>query len=147
MSNQIEIYLSHTIENSTLNLQCPIEQLQSHTGKLLAAFVNGLSDRNAAVRKIFAAAIGQLLRTAKDSSLEKLFAKLRAWYLESDDRNFAVAYTYRAISRHNPDKIRSHAAQALPLVFLAMSEDNDVVTEIWEEVWSDCTPGSSEAGV
>ena len=39
---------------------------QPHTGKILAAFVSGLADRNAAVRKTYAAAIGHLMRTAKD---------------------------------------------------------------------------------
>jgi len=53
--------------------------LQPHAGKILAALVAGLSDRNAAVRRTYAAAIGQLMRAAKDSSLEKLFVKLRTW--------------------------------------------------------------------
>jgi proteasome component ECM29 len=107
--------------------QCPLD-LQQYTGKILAAFVSGLSDHNAAVRKTYAAAIGQLMRTAKDSSLEKLYAKLRAWYMEQDgspsqQKRFAVAYTYEAINRHNPDRIKAHAAQSLPLAFLAMHEE------------------------
>ena len=63
---------------TTLVHQCPLD-LQPHVGTLLAAFVQGLADRNAAVRKTYAGAIGQLMRAAKDSSLEKLFAKLRTW--------------------------------------------------------------------
>ena len=40
--------------------------LQSHTSKLLGAFLAGLSsDRNPAVRKAYASAIGQLIKTAK----------------------------------------------------------------------------------
>ena len=47
------------------------------------------------------------------SSLEKLFAKLRTWYMERDDdaSKWAVAYTYEAVNRHNPDRLKAHAAQ------------------------------------
>ena len=62
----------------SLTHQCPLE-LQAFTGKILAAFVSGLGDRNPAVRKTYASAIGHLMKTAKDSSVEKLFAKLRSW--------------------------------------------------------------------
>lgn len=61
---------------TTLTHQCPLD-LQPYTGKILAAFVAGLADRNPAVRKTYASAIGHLMKTAKDSSTEKLFAKLR----------------------------------------------------------------------
>ncbi len=122
---------------TVLTHQCPNE-LQPHAGKLLAAFVSGLSDPNAAVRKTFAAAIGQLMRSAKDSSLEKLFARLRTWYLEdsTSQKRLAVVHTYDAINQHNPDRIKAHAAQSIPLVFLAMHEEkevgvNDQILEIW----------------
>ena len=47
------------------------------------------------------------------SSLEKLFTKLRTWYMERDDEasKWAVAYTYEAVNRHNPDRLKAHAAQ------------------------------------
>lgn len=60
------------------------KDLQPYTGKLLAALVNGLTDRNAAVRKHYAVAIGHIVSTAKDSSLEKLFAKIQHWYFERE---------------------------------------------------------------
>lgn len=60
------------------------KDLQPYTGKLLAALVNGLTDRNAAIRKHYATAIGHLVSTAKESSLEKLFAKLQHWYFERE---------------------------------------------------------------
>jgi proteasome component ECM29 len=68
-----------------------------YTGKILAAFVFGLSDRNAAVRKMYALSIGHLLKTAKDSSVEKLFAKMKTWYMEKDDdaSRLAVALTFQ----------------------------------------------------
>jgi proteasome component ECM29 len=46
--------------------------------------VNGLTDRNTVIRKNYAVTIGHLVSTAKDSSLEKLFAKIRTWYFEKE---------------------------------------------------------------
>eukprot|EP00095_Tigriopus_kingsejongensis_P007808 maker-scaffold204_size260821-snap-gene-1.36 protein:Tk07808 transcript:maker-scaffold204_size260821-snap-gene-1.36-mRNA-1 annotation:"proteasome-associated protein ecm29-like protein" len=132
---------------------CPLD-LQPYAGKILAAFVSGLTDRTPAVRKTYASAIGHLMKTAKDSSMEKLFTKLRSWYMDKTDETtrWAVAYTYEAINQQNPDKMKSHAAQALPVVFLAMHEElredkeNEELLQIFEEVWSDSTPGT-EAGI
>lgn len=53
-------------------------------GKLLAALLNGLTDRNAVIRKNYAVSIGHLVSTAKDSSLEKLFGKIKTWYFEKE---------------------------------------------------------------
>lgn len=50
--------------------------------------VNGLTDRNSAIRKHNATAIGHLVATAKDSSLEKLMVKLQNWYFEREGKNF-----------------------------------------------------------
>ena len=70
-----------------------IALLQAFTGKILAAFVAGLGDRNPAVRKTFASSIGHLMKTAKDSSVEKLFTKLRTWYMtKSEDQDVSTKW-------------------------------------------------------
>jgi len=136
---------------TTLTHQCPLD-LQQFTGKLLSAFLSGLSDRNPAVRINFAGCIGHLMRTAKDSSREKLFIKLKSWYMEKDDQasRAAVAFTFQAVSRHNPDVMKSFASFAMPIAFLAMheekNENNEEVLDVWEEVWQEGTPGS-EGGI
>jgi len=136
---------------TTLTHQCPLD-LQQFTGKLLSAFLSGLSDRNPAVRINYAGCIGHLMRTAKDSSREKLFAKLKSWYMEKDDEasRAAVAFTFQAVSRHNPDVMKSFASFAMPIAFLAMHEEkketNEDILDVWEEVWSEGTPGS-EGGI
>jgi len=136
---------------TTLTHQCPLD-LQAFTGKLLSAFLTGLSDRNPAVRISYAGCIGHLMRTAKDSSKDKLFTKLRSWYMEKEDESSraAVAFTFQAVNRHNPDVIKAYASSAMPIAFLAMHEEknptNTEVLEVWEEVWLDGTPGS-EGGI
>lgn len=44
--------------------------------------MNGLLDRNSVVRKNNATAIGHIVGSAKESSLEKLFKTLNTWYME-----------------------------------------------------------------
>ncbi len=63
----------------------------------MAAFVFGLSDRNPAIRKMYATSIGHLLKTARDSSVEKLFVKMKSWFMEKDDdaARMAVALTFQ----------------------------------------------------
>ena len=136
---------------TSLTSQCPLD-LQAFTGKLLSAFLAGLSDRNPAVRMNYAGCIGHLVRTAKDSSREKLFSKLRNWYMEKEDEasRAAVAFTYQAVTRHNPDVMKSFASSALPISFLAMHQEKSStssdIMEVWEEVWLEGTPGT-EAGI
>lgn len=92
------------------------------------------------------------MRTAKDSSKEKLFNKLRSWYMEKEDEasRAAVAFTFQAVNRHNPDVMKAYASSAMPIAFLAMHQEKTSTTgevlEVWEEVWLDGTPGS-EGGI
>ena len=136
---------------TSLTSQCPLD-LQAFTGKLLSAFLAGLSDRNPAVRMTYAGCIGHLVRTAKDSSREKLFTKLRNSYMDKQDETSraAVAFTYQAVTRHNPDVMKSFASSSLPIAFLAMHQEKTATTteilEVWEEVWLEGTPGT-EAGI
>lgn len=68
-----------------------------YSGKLLSTLVNGLTDRNSAVRKHNAVAIGHLVGVCKTSSLEKLFAKLQLWYFEREGNllyKFVVAFFF-----------------------------------------------------
>ena len=136
---------------TSLTSHCPLH-LQTFTGRLLSAFLAGLSDRNPAVRINYAGCIGHLVRTAKDSSREKLFTKLRTWYMEKEDEasRAAVAYTFQAVTRHNPDVMKSFASSALPISFLAMHQEKTAASsdllQVWEEVWLEGTPGT-EAGI
>ena len=54
------------------------------TGKVLSVLVHGMQDRNVTVRRCSAAACGNVCRAAKSSSVEKLIAKLRTWYMEGE---------------------------------------------------------------
>ncbi|KAA0196167.1 hypothetical protein HAZT_HAZT009587 [Hyalella azteca] len=141
---------AHVIE--TLTHTCP-GPLQKHASKILHVLVTGLNDRNSTVRRIFANAIGTLIKIAKPSSVAKLLNKLQSWYLEKEEDSVRLScgLALRSMHRQSGDIMRDHAALALPLVYLAMHAsktvgDDPTGAEIWEEIWSDNTPGT-EAGL
>ncbi|KAJ9587577.1 hypothetical protein L9F63_018959, partial [Diploptera punctata] len=119
--------------------------------KLLAALVNGMTDRSAVIRKNYAATIGYLVKTAKSSSIEKLFTKLKTWYFEKEDESIrsACAHTFHSISQHNQDILRENGSIVIPVIFFAMHANKapeDRSVELWEEVWHEVTPGT-ESGI
>ncbi|XP_045903275.1 proteasome adapter and scaffold protein ECM29 [Micropterus dolomieu] len=135
----------------SLTVQCP-QDLTPYSGKLMSALLNGIHDRSTVVQKQFAFALGHLVRTAKDSSVEKLLLKLNSWYLEKEEPVYksSCALTVHAISHYSPDVLKAHAGVALPLAFLGMhqapgpdeekGESHDAT--LWAEVWQDNVPGS-----
>ncbi|XP_034543140.1 proteasome adapter and scaffold protein ECM29 isoform X2 [Notolabrus celidotus] len=135
----------------SLTVQCP-QDLTPYSGKLMSALLNGIHDRSSVVQKQFAFALGHLVRTAKDSSVEKLLLKLNNWYLEKEEPVYksSCALTLHAISHYSPDVLKSHAGVALPLAFLGMhqapgpdeekGEGHDAT--LFAEVWQENVPGS-----
>ncbi|XP_035992752.1 proteasome adapter and scaffold protein ECM29 [Fundulus heteroclitus] len=135
----------------SLTVQCP-QDLTPYSGKLMSALLNGIHDRSTVVQKAYAFALGHLVRTAKDSSVEKLLLKLSNWYLEKEEpvHKSSCALTVHAISHYSPDVLKAHAGVALPLAFLGMhqapgpdeekGEGHDAT--LWSEVWQENVPGS-----
>uniref|UniRef100_A0A3B5ATH9 Ecm29 proteasome adaptor and scaffold n=1 Tax=Stegastes partitus TaxID=144197 RepID=A0A3B5ATH9_9TELE len=135
----------------SLTVQCP-QDLTPYSGKLMSALLNGIHDRSTVVQKSFAFALGHLVRTAKDSSVEKLLLKLNTWYLEKEEPVYksSCALTVHAISHYSPDVLKGHAGVALPLAFLGMHQAPGPDEEkgesydatLWAEVWQENVPGS-----
>ncbi|XP_063074333.1 proteasome adapter and scaffold protein ECM29 [Engraulis encrasicolus] len=133
----------------SLTVQCP-QDLTPYFGKLVAALLNGIHDRSSVVQKAFACAIGHLVRTAKDSSIEKLLLKLNTWYLEREEavHKSSCCLTLHSISHYSPDVLKRHAGLALPLAFLGMhqaveeEQTEHTQASLWGEVWQDHVPGN-----
>ncbi|XP_063770752.1 proteasome adapter and scaffold protein ECM29 isoform X2 [Pseudophryne corroboree] len=138
----------------SLTTQCP-QDLMPYSGKLMSALLNGLSDRNSVVQKSYAFALGHLVRTARDTSTEKLLQKLCAWYMEKEEPAYrsGCTLTVHAISRYSPDVLKNHSSLVLPLAFLAMHEVSDEEkgekedSNLWREVWQENVPGSISGGI
>lgn len=133
----------------SLTVQCP-QDLTPYSGKLMSALLNGINDRSSVVQKSFAFAVGHLVRTAKDSSVEKLLQKLNTWYLEKEEALYksSCCLVVHAISHYSPDVLKAHAGVALPLAFLGMHQEAEeekgesAEANLWSEVWQEHVPGS-----
>ncbi|XP_051993811.1 proteasome adapter and scaffold protein ECM29-like [Xyrauchen texanus] len=133
----------------SLTVQCP-QDLTPYSGKLMSALLNGINDRSSVIQKSFAFAIGHLVRTAKDSNVEKLLQKLNTWYLEKEEALFksSCCLVVHAISHYSPDVLKAHAGVALPLAFLGMHQEpeeekgENSEANLWTEVWQEHVPGS-----
>ncbi|KAM3938188.1 proteasome adapter and scaffold protein ECM29 isoform 2-T2 [Leptodactylus fuscus] len=138
----------------SLTTQCP-QDLMPYSGKLMSALVNGLCDRNSVIQKSYAFALGHLVRTARDTSTEKLLQKLSSWYMEKEEPAYRAGctLTVHAISRYSPDVLKNHSGMVLPLAFLAMHEVSDDEkgekddSNLWREVWQENVPGSVSGGI
>ncbi|KAL1116555.1 hypothetical protein AAG570_005027 [Ranatra chinensis] len=144
-----------------------VEEIQPYIGKFLGALLNGLTDRNSAIRKTYATTIGELTRYAKDSSVDRLIAKLKNLYFEREDDSSknAVCHTLRAMVNYSQDSVKNRPDLVLPLVFFAKHQEkkqgkdlaelagrgittkvneidpkdgsNKSILDTWEEVWED----------
>lgn len=91
-------------------------------GKLLSGLVNGLLDRNVTVRKTYASAIGQIIHTAKETTVHKLFTKLSNWYFEKEDPNVrtTIGCALQAVAQYNGELLKEQFPIVIPLIFFAM---------------------------
>ncbi|XP_076278491.1 proteasome adapter and scaffold protein ECM29 [Lasioglossum baleicum] len=126
-------------------------ELQPYAGKVLSALLNGLSDRNSIVRKNNAIAIGHIVVSVKESSLDKLFKTLYTWYIEKDDSTkISVGQTLQAINNYNQDVLKKYSNIVMPLTFFAMhmqkTQENENMVNLWTDLWNEITPGT-EAGI
>ena len=48
------------------------------------------------------------------------------WYLTDEAAQIACGITLHAVSHHNPDILKRHAALVMPFVFFAMHEQKDI---------------------
>uniref|UniRef100_A0A0N7Z9K2 Putative proteasome-associated protein ecm29 n=1 Tax=Rhodnius neglectus TaxID=72488 RepID=A0A0N7Z9K2_9HEMI len=125
------------------------EEFQPYVGKFLGGLLNGLSDRSPGLRNHYASCIGQILRTAKDSSVVRLLEKLKALYLEKHEEagRRAVCHTLQAIVTYSQDCIRDKQDLTLPLVFFAKHLEkvpdgqNNTEFEEWGNLWEDLDAG------
>uniref|UniRef100_A0A671ME43 Proteasome-associated protein ECM29 homolog n=1 Tax=Sinocyclocheilus anshuiensis TaxID=1608454 RepID=A0A671ME43_9TELE len=133
----------------SLTVQCP-QDLTPYSGKLMSSLLNGINDRSSVIQKSFAFAIGHLVRTTKDSSVEKLLQKMNTWYLEKEEAPYksSCCLVVHAISHYSPDVLKAHAGVALPLAFLGMHQEPEeekgesAEANLWSEVWQEHVPGS-----
>ncbi|XP_011494527.1 PREDICTED: proteasome-associated protein ECM29 homolog [Ceratosolen solmsi marchali] len=122
-------------------------ELQPYAGKILAALINGLTDRNAAIKKNNAVTIGYIVGCAKESSLDKLFNMLNTWYMEREDDSIrlVIGQTLQSIHNYNQDILKKYCHIVMPLIFFGMHLDtipgtNEKTVKLWSELWFQVAP-------
>ncbi|XP_033222326.1 proteasome adapter and scaffold protein ECM29 [Belonocnema kinseyi] len=145
----IKVACSHFIILTTAHLKT---ELQQYAGKILTTLLNGLTDRNAAVRKNNANTIGHVVGCAKDSSVEKLLNTLNKWYMEREDDSIrlAIGQTLQSVNNNNQEVVKKYTKIILPLTFFAMHAEkvpgNEPTIEVWTDLWGEISPGT-ETGI
>ncbi|VDL47557.1 unnamed protein product [Hymenolepis diminuta] len=123
--------------------------LSQHTGKLMAAILGALptagrhldSLGRMTVQEEMAQALALLMRFSKETSIAKVFQRVRSWFLEtgtsscnvggsgqtgaaSASNQWACVRVMHAIARFCPDLIQSHLGLTLPMIVInALGED------------------------
>ena len=106
-------------------------RLAPYAGKLMAALVNSMSTESAANRAVtrcYCAAIGSVVKVAKESSVENLLNKLHEWYFERvDDQGIKLscALALQSIVQNNADVVVRHGKLCIPFVFFAMHQQSE----------------------
>ncbi|KAF7987486.1 hypothetical protein HCN44_003248 [Aphidius gifuensis] len=143
-----KVAISHFLIYLCIQLK---NELQPYTGKIITALLNGLMDRNAAVRKTNAITIGHIVGSAKDTHLDKLFNTLNKWYMEREDDSirYAIGQTLQSISNQNYEIIKNYNDIVLPLTFFAMhcvkTVDNENTITLWTDLWNEIAHGTETA--
>lgn len=125
-----------------------ISLLAPHTGKLLAALLWALPGAgrqvDASSRRIvqeeMARTLAVLLTFAKDTSVAKVFSRIRSWFLEANGAaenasttiatnsgQWACASAMHAIASYCPELIFAHAGLTLPLIFINKQCESDLL--------------------
>ncbi|CAL8083663.1 unnamed protein product [Calicophoron daubneyi] len=118
--------------------------LVPHTGKLLAALLSALPgacrhpDSSGKIVQIeMARTLASLLRFAKDTSVAKLFNRVRSWYLHPEPvastnaassvsiSHWACARVLHAVAHHCPELLYAHAGITLPLILVNKQAELD----------------------
>ncbi|KAL5964143.1 Proteasome adapter and scaffold protein ECM29 [Taenia solium] len=124
-----------------------VSPLSQHTGKLLAALLGALPNAGRqldnlgrkTVQEEMAQAVALLLRFAKDTSVAKVFTRVRSWFMEtsasgqyaegvsSGSGHWACVRVMHAIARCCPDLLFAHPGLTLPLIFINTQSEAEVL--------------------
>ncbi|CAH8571582.1 unnamed protein product [Schistosoma turkestanicum] len=147
---------SNSCSGSQINSVCcsstggGFASLAPHTGKLLAALLSALpgacrhpNSAGKVIQEEMARTLASLLRFAKETSVTKLFNRVRSWYLQPEQvtassdggvqgcsnisiSHWACVRVLHAVAHHCPDLLYAHACITLPLIFLSKQVESEV---------------------
>jgi len=120
--------------------------MKPHTVVLVRGLFSGVkSERSAATRKAFAAALGSVAKYASEAQVRKLLLDAVALYNSENDRDqrLVSALVLKELSRQASDVFKGNYTLILPMTFVARFDDEKGIVTLFEEIWEDNTSTGS----
>ena len=128
-------------------------RLRSEVGEAAPLILKSLkeacfSEQSPAVRKGYASSLATVLPYAPNDTVDRIMS----FYLRkatSEDASLneekIVGVVLKSISRESPDIFDEWSRKLVPIAFILRFNPETEVSEVWEEVWNECSsaPGSS----
>lgn len=132
---------------SSLVLLCQ-EHMKPYAGKFLSSLLNGVKNSNASViKKAYSSCIGAVMKHAQESTVEKVIAKIKGWYFESEDNKNeeACSLCIGAMIKSSSELFTSYGSLLVPLVLVAMQQEESLKGDVkkpWTEIWAELPSGT-----
>eukprot|EP00111_Clytia_hemisphaerica_P000317 TCONS_00000828-protein len=132
---------------SSLVLLCQ-EHMKPYAGKFLSSLLNGVKNSNASViKKAYSSCIGAVMKHAQESTVEKVIAKIKGWFFESEDNKNeeACSLCIGAMIKSSSELFTSYGSLLVPLVLVAMQQEESSKGDVkkpWTEIWAELPSGT-----
>ena len=120
--------------------------IKPHTAVLLRGLFSAVkSEKSAATRKAFAAALGSIAKYASEAQVRKLLLDAVAMYNSENDRDqrLVSALVLKELSRQASDIFKGNHTLILPMAFVARFDEEKDIVALFEEIWEDNTSSAS----
>ncbi|XP_024395125.1 LOW QUALITY PROTEIN: uncharacterized protein [Physcomitrium patens] len=120
--------------------------MKPHSVVLLRALFSAVkSEKSAASRKAFAAALGSVAKYTSETQVRKLLLDAVALYNSENDRDqrMVSALVLKELSRQADDVFKGNYTLILPMTFVARFDDEKDIVALFEEIWEDNTSSAS----
>jgi len=114
------------------------ESLRPYAGILLKGLAASLNDRSSTVRRTFAATAAAVARLAPDNEVHAYVQGLHKIYVNSFDDargRLTTGGAVRELLSRCPDAFQEHRDVLLPLIFLARHDDDEEISDMWQQIW------------
>ncbi|KAK9810293.1 hypothetical protein WJX72_008148 [[Myrmecia] bisecta] len=105
------------------------------------------AERSSAVKRAYASSAASVAKYATDARVGKMVSEAVELYSDPGDMEsrYLAGLIIKELSRQAADVFNAHKSQAMPLAFVAASDEDADVAALWKEVWEDSTSSQAAA--
>ncbi|RUS30672.1 proteasome stabiliser-domain-containing protein [Jimgerdemannia flammicorona] len=120
---------------------------EPHADNVLKSLSGAVQDRNAAVRKSYATAVGYVCQFSTNTRTINFVNHLKKLYIEGEDEELrsVAAIVISEMCKHATDKLKSLSTEVVPLVYFGVHDPNESINAAWKEAWENLTGGSTSS--